>query len=285
MRPTPRIIGLVTVTLLALSACGDTERLSSDQPVVTNPATPTTPAPDTPVTSPAGDAITTVPGALDVEAAARRAASLLGAQEGDLPDDVRVARRGDEGFPLTADLVPGRLTVELDDDGTGKFVVVEVQIELEDGVQVVSVDTLLENAASFLGTPEPGVDPSWRIGRRGDESFALTEDFIVGRFTVELDDDGTGAFVVTTVIVELPGGAQAVNVESLRERASEMIGTAEADLGDEARIGRRGEELLPLTMDFRVGRFTYELDDDGTGVFRVVAVQIELPDGTEIVTD
>lgn len=285
MRPTPRIIGLVTVTLLALSACGDTERLSSDQPVVTNPATPTTPAPDTPVTSPAGDAITTVPGALDVEAAARRAASLLGAQEGDLPDDVRVARRGDEELPLTADLVPGRLTVELDDDGTGKFVVVEVQIELEDGVQVVSVDTLLENAASFLGTPEPGVDPSWRIGRRGDESFALSEDFIVGRFTVELDDDGTGAFVVTTVIVELPGGAQAVNVESLRERASEMIGTAEADLGDEARIGRRGEELLPLTMDFRVGRFTYELDDDGTGVFRVVAVQIELPDGTEIVTD
>jgi hypothetical protein len=285
MRPTPRIIGLATVTLLALSACGDSERLSSDEPVVTNPATPTTPDPDSPVTSPVDDPTTTLPGAFDAEAAARRAASLLGAQEGDLPDDVRVARRGDEDFPLTADLVPGRLTVQLDEDGTGTFVVVEVQIESEDGVQVVSVGSLLDNAASFLGTPEPGLDPSWRIGRRGDETFALTEDFIVGRFTVELDDDGTGAFVVTAVIVELPGGAQVVNVDSLRERASAMIGTAEADLGDQARIARRGEELLPLTMDFRVGRFTYELDDDGTGVFRVVAVQIELPNGTETVTD
>jgi hypothetical protein len=208
MRPTPRIIGLVTVTLLALSACGDTERLSSDEPVVTNPATPTTPDPDSPVTSPVDDPTTTLPGAFDADEAARRAASLLGAQEGDLPDDVRVARRGDEEFPLTADLVPGRLTVQLDDDGTGTFVVVEVQIESEDGVQVVSVDSLLDNAASFLGTPEPGLDPSWRVGRRGDETFALTEDFIVGRFTVELDDDGTGAFVVTAVIVELPGGAQ-----------------------------------------------------------------------------
>jgi hypothetical protein len=226
----------------------------------------------------------TAPGAFDTAAAARRAASLLGTAEADLPADVRIARRGDDEYALTADLVPGRLTVELDDDGSGTFIVVEVLVELEDGSQAVSVDSLLEQAASYLGVPETGIDPTWRIGRRGEESFPLTEDFVVGRFTVELDDDGTGVFLISSVTVELHGGAQVVNVDSLLERAGTKLGTAEADLDEDARVGRRGDEQLPLTMDSVVGRFTYELDDDGTGVFRVVAVQVELPSGVETVT-
>jgi hypothetical protein len=148
----------------------------------------------------------------------------------------------------------------------------------------VTVESLLENAASYLGTPEAGVDPAWRIGRRGDETYALTEDFVVGRFTVELDDDGTGAFEVTAVTVELPGGAQTVSEEALLADAAAVIGTAEADLADDARVARRGDEFLALTQDYRVGRFTYELDDDGAGTFRVVAVQVELPAGVETVS-
>ena len=50
-------------------------------------------------------------------------------------------------------------------------------------------------------------------------------------------------------------------------------------------FGPKGVTLSHGAMDFRVGRFTYELEDDGTGVYRVVAVQIELPNGTETVTD
>jgi hypothetical protein len=231
-----------------------------------------------------GDATTIPPGAPDTTEALRRAASLLGAGETDLPDDVRIARRGEEQFPLTADLVPGRLTVELDEDDAGQYVVTAVSVETEDGSQMVTAESLLADAAAALGTPEAGLDPTWRIGRRGDETFPLTEDFIVGRFTVELDDDGTGAYVVTSVTVELPGGAQTVTEESLLDAAAGFIGTAEADLPEDARIARRGEEQFPLTMDYRVGRFTFELDDDGTGTYVVTAVQVELPDRVEVVT-
>jgi hypothetical protein len=290
MKPTSRLLALAAVPLLALAACGDPETTApagppgTTDPAVTSPSTDpvTTPGPATSETP--GDATTVPPGAPDVAAAIRRAASLLGTYESDVPDDVRIARRGDEQFALTMDLVPGRLSVELDEDDDGDHVVTAVSVETEDGSEVVTVERLLENAASYLGTPEAGLDPAWRIGRRGDESFALTEDFVVGRFTVELDDDGSGAFVVTAVTVELPGGAQTVTEETLLADAAALIGTVEADLPDDARVGRRGDELLPLTKDHRVGRFTFELDRDDTGTFRVVTVQVELPAGVEAVT-
>jgi hypothetical protein len=290
MKPTYRLLALAAVPLLTLAACGDPETATpGNEPGTIDPAV-TVPSTDPITTSPGAgtpelpaDATTVPPGAPDIAAAIRRAASLLGSYEADVPGDVRIARRGDEGFALTMDLVPGRLNVELDDDGTGEYVVTSVAIETEDGSEIVTVESLLENAASYLGTPEPGLDPFWRIGRRGDETFALTEDFVVGRFTVELDDDGTGAFVVTGVTVELPGGARTVTEETLLADAAALIGAADAELPDDARIARRGDEFLALTLDYRIGRFTYELDDDGTGTLRVAAIQVELPDGVETV--
>jgi hypothetical protein len=289
MKPSFRLLALAAVPLLTLAACGDSETTApanepgTIDPAVTVPSTDiSTPGQGTSETP--GDATTVPPGAPDIAAAVRRAASLLGSYEADVPDDVRIARRGDEEFALTMDLVPGRLNVELDVDDVGEYVVTAVSVETEDGSQVVSVESLLENAASYLGTPEAGLDPTWRIARRGDETFALTEDFVVGRYTIELDDDdGTGAFAVTGVTVELPGGAQTVTEETLVADADGLIGTAEADLPLDARIARRGDEFLALTKDYRVGRFTYELDDDGTGTFRVVAVLVELPGGAETV--
>lgn len=61
------------------------------------------------------------------------ARNFLGQHERDLPDDVRIGRRGTEQYALTMDLVPGRVTVELDDlDGSG-YRVVTVIVETEDG--------------------------------------------------------------------------------------------------------------------------------------------------------
>lgn len=291
MKPTSRLLALAAVPLLALAACGDAETTApankpgTIDPAVTVPSTePTVTTPGTGAPETPGDATTVPPGAPDIAAAVRRAASLLSRYEADVPDDVRIARRGDEEFALTMDLVPGRLNVELDADDDGQYVVTAISVETENGSETVTVESLLENAASFLGTPEAGLDPTWRIGRRGDETFPLTEDYVVGRFTVELDDDGTGAFAVTGVTVELPGDAPTVTEEMLLTDAAAAIGAAEDDLPDDARIARRGDEFLEVTEDYRVGRFTYELDDDGTGTFRVVAVQVELPGGVETVT-
>lgn len=61
-------------------------------------------------------------------------AYLVGMTLDELPDDVRIARIGDEVFSLTDDYVIGRRTAELDIDDDGVARVVTVQVELENGL-------------------------------------------------------------------------------------------------------------------------------------------------------
>ncbi|MDX1659512.1 MAG: hypothetical protein R3343_11880 [Nitriliruptorales bacterium] len=67
------------------------------------------------------------------------------------------------------------------------------------------VDDAESAAQSLLGATESDLSDDVRIARRGDESFMLTEDYVIGRMTVELDDRD-GVYVVTAVTVELPEG-------------------------------------------------------------------------------
>lgn len=72
--------------------------------------------------------------------------------------------------------------------------------------------------------------------------------------------------------------------DQARADAEALLGLAEGEFGDVARIGRRGAEHLMLTEDYVLGRLTVELDDDGTGVYRVVSVTVELPDGPKTIS-
>ncbi len=72
----------------------------------------------------------------------------------------------------------------------------------EEAIRAGARDLLGRSEADFT------TNATLRIGRRGSESFALTEDYVLGRYTVELDDDGTGTYVVTKVIVEMEGGPE-----------------------------------------------------------------------------
>ncbi len=76
-------------------------------------------------------------------------------------------------------------------------------------------------------------------------------------------------------------------VEQLRKDAQFYLGVPEGELPDidTIRIGRRGEEHMALTEDYRVGRMTMGLDDeDGDGTYEVTEVTVELPDGPETFT-
>ena len=70
-------------------------------------------------------------------------------------------------------------------------------------------------AEALLGLPEDEVEESseLRVVRRGDERFIVTMDLRPGRKNVELDDDGTGTYVVTRVVVEVPDGEDDLVVE------------------------------------------------------------------------
>ena len=59
-----------------------------------------------------------------------------------------------------------------------------------------------------------------------------------------------------------------------------LVGMALDELPDDVRIARIGDEQLPLTMDYVVGRRTAELDYDDEGVARVVLLTVEADHGT-----
>lgn len=65
-----------------------------------------------------------------------------------------------------------------------------------------------DSAEDLLGMPEDQLPDTVRVSRRGEEQLVLTEDYVEGRMTVELDPDDSGGFVVTSVTVEMPGGPE-----------------------------------------------------------------------------
>lgn len=88
-------------------------------------------------------------------------------------------------------------------------------IDPADGDADFPTDAARQRAQALLGTPESelAVGADLRVGRRGDEQFMLTEDYVLGRITVELDNDGSGTFVVTQATVELPEGPETFTLD------------------------------------------------------------------------
>ena len=67
------------------------------------------------------------------------------------------------------------------------------------------------DARSLLGQSEEEVLAAWgdvRVGRHGDEQFALTEDLQPGRKTIATEDDGTGTYRVVEVVLETEEGPE-----------------------------------------------------------------------------
>ena len=73
------------------------------------------------------------------------------------------------------------------------------------------VDQARDDAHGLLGIAEADLPDDVRISRKGADQFAVTEDYVLGRRTVELDDDGDG-FRVTSVTLELPGGPETLEL-------------------------------------------------------------------------
>jgi hypothetical protein len=132
-------IAALAVAALALAACGD-DGVTDDVP---DPDEPVSSDLDDPVDDGVDDGTVDDPddfGAdFDTDTAREEARAVLGMAEEDLPEDVRIARRGDESFMLTEDYVLGRRTVELDDDGDG-FRVTSVVVELPDGPETFELE-------------------------------------------------------------------------------------------------------------------------------------------------
>ena len=66
-------------------------------------------------------------------------------------------------------------------------------------------EEVIEGAKDLLGTPAAALPDGVRVVRDGDETFTVTQDFVPGRVSVELDEAGSTS-EVTVVTVELPDG-------------------------------------------------------------------------------
>lgn len=81
---------------------------------------------------------------------------------------------------------------------------------LDEPVEIdeTGIAQLRRDAQTLLGWEESELGDVVRVGRRGDEHLMLTEDYVIGRITVELDPDADGVHRVTSATVELPDGPE-----------------------------------------------------------------------------
>lgn len=76
------------------------------------------------------------------------------------------------------------------------------------------VEQARRDAQAYLGATQDQLPEAVRIGRIDDEEMMLTEDYQIGRITVELDDlEGDGNPIVTKATVELPDGPETFELE------------------------------------------------------------------------
>ena len=81
-------------------------------------------------------------------------------------------------------------------------------------IDETGIEQLRRDARFYLGAQEDELNELVRVRRIDDEHMALTEDYQIGRITVELDDrDGDGTPVVTSATVELPDGPETFELE------------------------------------------------------------------------
>ena len=77
-----------------------------------------------------------------------------------------------------------------------------------DGDAAFPSDAARDEARELLGDPESELGSDVRVARRGEETFALTEDYVLGRITVELEHVDEGTYIVQSATVELPDGPE-----------------------------------------------------------------------------
>lgn len=90
------------------------------------------------------------------------------------------------------------------------------QLNSDEPVEIneTGVEQLRKDAKFYLGRPQGELNERIRISRIDDAQMAVTEDYRVGRITVELDTPESGGEpIVTSATVELPDGPETFKLE------------------------------------------------------------------------
>lgn len=130
------------------------------------------------------------------------------AQAGDRPDTVT----SDEGSGLDGSSAGGMCAPETP-DCVDTVVTDGGDAGMDDPAADLDVEGELAEARALLGLAEEDLPADVRVGKRGGEHMMLTEDYVFGRHTVELDTGADGVARVTSVTTELEDGPETITAE------------------------------------------------------------------------
>lgn len=80
-----------------------------------------------------------------------------------------------------------------------------------DGEAIAQIE---QQARGLLGMNEIDLPADVRIGRRGAEQMMLTEDYVLGRMTVSVEEIDDSGYRVVDVTVELPNGTATYELQA-----------------------------------------------------------------------
>lgn len=86
----------------------------------------------------------------------------------------------------------------------------DTSVPSDDGDEI-DEGAMIRDAEALLGVARDDLPTSVRIARVGDEDMALTDDYVIGRISVELDADDGGVLRVVAATVELTEGPHTVS--------------------------------------------------------------------------
>jgi hypothetical protein len=170
--------------------------------------------------------------------------------------------------PVTKDLHPGRINAVVENE-----IVVSYTVEASNSPVVEPIDIPVEPAPEPKPTGNDAIigmttaeaqtytkanDIMFRVGTIDGEGQAVTEDYRPGRITAETKNDIVIGYTVEGTLSESrPIGNDVI----IGMTTAEATAYAEAN-NIVFRVGAIDGESLPVTMDYRVGRITAEIEND-----------------------
>jgi hypothetical protein len=170
--------------------------------------------------------------------------------------------------PVTKDIRPGRINAVVENEIVVSYTVeasnspivepIDIPVEPAPEPKPTGNDTIIGMTTAEARTYTKANDIMFRVGIIDGEGQAVTEDYRPGRITAETKSDIVIGYTVEgTPSESRPTGNDAI----IGMTTAEAAAYAEANSVD-FRVGAIDGEFLPVTMDYRIGRITAEIESD-----------------------
>jgi hypothetical protein len=166
--------------------------------------------------------------------------------------------------PVTKDIQPGRINASVENDVVVAYTIESASDPIDNPIDAptkpapMSTDVIIGMTTTEAWTYTKANDSMFRVGTIDGEGQAVTEDYRPGRITAEIKND----IVIGYTVEGTPSESEPIGNDAIiGMTTAEAAAYAETN-GVRFRIGAIDGEFLPVTMDYRIGRITAEIEND-----------------------